>query len=89
MTPLAQHNIVCDDTLDPAIILNPMSVANSINSFTRMFDSTLNIANDITGHEDLCDGFFPVEPIIVSESIGFRKTDTQPYIGHPDKMFSC
>jgi hypothetical protein len=69
MTPLAWRNIVHNDTLDPTIILNPMSVANSVNSFTRTFDSTFNIANNVAGHEDLCNGFFPVEPIIVSESM--------------------
>jgi hypothetical protein len=75
MTPLAWHNIVYDETLDPAIILDPRSTANSVNSLTRTFDSTFNIANDVAGHEDLCDGLFPVEPIFVSESVSVRKTN--------------
>jgi hypothetical protein len=47
MTPLTQRNIVHDDTLDPAIVLNPISIANSVNSLTRTFGSTFNIGNDV------------------------------------------
>ena len=65
VTPLTRHNVVCNNALDPAIILDPMFVANRVDSFTWSLYSSFDIANYVAGSKDLCDGFFPIKPVVV------------------------
>src|SRR5579859_3554137 len=65
VTPLTRRNVVRNNALDPAIILDPMFVANRVDSFTWSLYSSFDIANYVAGSKDLCDGFFPIKPVVV------------------------
>jgi hypothetical protein len=75
MGPELGCKVCSDNAADPAVILDPVEVAYRILLFIGAWEVAVCIGDYIAGDEDICNGFLPVEPIVVGEAVSVREAN--------------